>query len=256
MRSTIWKGIKMKRYFIVADCHSFYSIMKRTLDAAGFDANNPEHIFVSLGDLFDRGDESAEMLRFVSSLPEERKILIMGNHELLMQKMLNTGCFYRYDISNGTVKTACDITGETNPYVAIQMMRLRKDWAEYYHSCKFYVEMGNCIFTHGWIPDRVDWRSADTQEWEDATWLNGMKQWADGLWEDGKTIFCGHWHTSWGHSRIRGFGVEFPSTPDDKVCFCPFIDEGIIAMDACTALSEKVNCITLDEDELTNFPLV
>ena len=246
----------MKKYFIVADCHSFYTHMMHALEGEGFDINNPDHIFVSLGDLFDRGDESDKMLDFIASLPEERGVLIMGNHELLMQDMLNTGTFYMYDISNGTVKTACDITGETNPYIAIQMMRLCKDWAKYYYSCKFYVEIGNCIFTHGWIPDRTDWRSADIQEWKDATWFNGMKQWADGLWEDGKTIFCGHWHTSWGHAHIHNEGEEFPEGKNVQAHFRPFIDKGIIAMDSCVAFSHKVNCVSFTEEELNRFPLV
>ena len=45
----------MKKYFVVSDVHGFYDEMKKALDNAGFDIANPDHIFVSCGDLLDRG---------------------------------------------------------------------------------------------------------------------------------------------------------------------------------------------------------
>lgn len=78
----------MKTYFIVADVHGFYDEMIKALNGARFDVNNPMHIFVSLGDLLDRGSKPLQCLRFVNSLPEDRKILIKGNHEDLMEEMI------------------------------------------------------------------------------------------------------------------------------------------------------------------------
>lgn len=46
------------KYFIVSDVHSFYDEMMTALNESGFDKTNPDHIFVSLGDLLDRGDQS------------------------------------------------------------------------------------------------------------------------------------------------------------------------------------------------------
>ena len=76
----------MKKYFIVADVHGYFDILNQSLKEAGFDENNPEHFFVSLGDLLDRGKQPRECLQFVNSL--ERKILIRGNHEDLMEEMI------------------------------------------------------------------------------------------------------------------------------------------------------------------------
>ncbi len=78
--------------------------------------------------------------------------------------------------------------------------------------------------------------------------------WSNGIREEGKTIFCGHWHTSWGHAYLHNYGVEFvddnndptvlfPGTVWPFACFDPFIDDGIVAMDACTALSHQVNVV-------------
>lgn len=40
-----------RKYFIVADVHSYYDEMIKALTEAGFEKNNLDHIFVSLGDL-------------------------------------------------------------------------------------------------------------------------------------------------------------------------------------------------------------
>ena len=81
----------MKKYFIVADIHSFYTEMIKALEEKGWDINNPDHIFVSLGDLLDRGNEPMECLKFVNSIPRDRKILIRGNHEDLIEECLDRG---------------------------------------------------------------------------------------------------------------------------------------------------------------------
>ena len=79
----------MKKYFVVTDVHSYFTLMKDALEQAGYDKANPNHIFVSCGDLLDRGDESAAILTFVNSIPKSRKILI-GVKELL----INHSCCY------------------------------------------------------------------------------------------------------------------------------------------------------------------
>ena len=50
----------MRKLFIVSDVHSYFNEMIQALSNAGFDRNNPNHIFVSLGDLLDRGKQSVE----------------------------------------------------------------------------------------------------------------------------------------------------------------------------------------------------
>ena len=78
----------MKRYFVCADVHSYFDELIIALNKAGFDINNKEHIFVSCGDLLDRGNNSIECLDFVNNLPQDRKILIRGNHEDLLEDII------------------------------------------------------------------------------------------------------------------------------------------------------------------------
>ena len=37
----------MKKYFVVADIHSFYDEFMKALNDAGFDINNEDHILIS-----------------------------------------------------------------------------------------------------------------------------------------------------------------------------------------------------------------
>lgn len=56
-------------------------------------------------------------------------------------------------------------------------------------------------------------------------------------------IVCGHWHTSYGHSKYERKGTEFGEDAD----FSPYYGPGIIAIDACTAFSGKVNCLVIED---------
>ena len=123
---------------------------------------------------------------------------------------------------------------------------------------KNYYETENYIFVHGWIPCNEqkymngysvyspmgNWRGANERAWEKARWYNGMAAAKCGVIEKGKTIVCGHFRTSWGHSVIEGKGRDdFGLTSD----FSPYYNDGIIALDGCTAFSKIVNCIVIED---------
>ena len=70
-----------------------------------------------------------------------------------------------------------------------------------------------------------------------------MQEWKNGERIKGKTIVCGHFHTSWGHYYLHNIGSEWDRS---TACFEPFEDKGIIALDACTAYTHKVNCLVFN----------
>lgn len=239
-----------KTLFITSDVHSYYDILMEELNKAGYDYNNDSHIFVSLGDLLDRGDKPKECLEFVNSLPPEQKILIRGNHEDLMEDALRGVYFSAHDFHNGTAQTAAMLTGRLlniDPdYKILFDMCEYEPYTEYVNSCVDYGIVGDNIFVHGWVPCfdnnhkmciAENWETGD---WATARWINGMSAWGDGARLKGKTIFCGHWHTSWGHTELHNETVER---------FDPFIDEGIVALDACCAYSHKLNVYKLEVED-------
>ena len=186
-------------------------------------------------------------------------ILVRGNHEDLYEEMItiDEGLPVRHHKSNGTYGTALQLTGY-DPGLAI----IRNfDFAEAAQNTAYYrqiipamvdyYETAHYVFVHGWIPciperdgsysHRSDWREATREEWRRARWINGMDA-AQACTEE-KTILCGHWHCSYGHATYEHKGSEFGPDAD----FSPYYGPGVIALDACTAFSRKVNVIVLDD---------
>ena len=270
----------MKKLFVFGDVHSFYNELKIALDEAGFDIDNKNHCVISLGDMIDRGPDSRKVLNFLNKHPRDRKVCVIGNHELLMEDMIARGYPDGVDKSNGTLGTAEQLTYITgHPESAILDMSANEIWNKYKATWQWYFELDKYIFVHGWIPygevskwgSRIsdeynpDWRDVSVRDWENATWENGMEAWSEGVREKGKTIFCGHWHTSWGHANLHNWGKEFLNEVETMhyseelgrmvpfADYSPFVDENIVALDSCTALTHLVNVWTIEiEDEEWN----
>jgi len=77
-----------------------------------------------------------------------------------------------------------------------------------------------------------------------ARWINGML--AARTAQADKTVVCGHWHTSYGHSRLEKKCTEFGPDAD----FSPYYGSAIIALDACTVHSHKINVLVIEDEEL------
>lgn len=285
----------MKTYYLVSDVHSFYLPLIKALNKSGFDINNQDHILVVLGDVFDRGFETLQVYKFLTSLSKDRLILIRGNHESLYLELLTKGFPESYDFTNGTVRTFCQIAGfdeqvldygywfakafaesragdinelnkyNTMPYEMWQQIKeivamsdvtkwLKSDaWINYFETNKY-------IMVHSWIPFkqvvrdyyhieclgyRDDWRNATNTEWEDAMWVCPWSYAKQGHNKTGKTIVCGHWHTSdfFNHlTRQHKTRTQNPIFNSKKY--------KLIGLDACTALTNKINVLVLKEDEL------
>ena len=190
--------------------------------------------------------------------------------------------FEGHDYHNGTVDTAEQITNmySEDGYSDEEILYYVKHnilWQKYINSCIDYYETEKYIFVHGWVPCTATrnmsgigyiysdftgpgtWRNPVWKDdWENARWINGMEAWSHGVRIEEKTIFCGHWHTSWGHSKLHHVGTEWDDkfsrvavelgylSPKAKTAhFEPFKDKGICAIDSCCAYSGKINCIKL-----------
>ncbi len=259
------------KYYITSDIHSFYTEFRKALDEKGYFTDKEPHKIIICGDLFDRGTESAELAAFVLELMErDEVILIRGNHEDLLLDLLNGwnrhSFFEMHHSTNGTIDTVCQLTGMTTADVTrncdeVGKRLLNSDVVQkIIPSMLDYYETENYIFVHGWIPcycswvshfERVyspvdNWRNADERLWDSARWTNGMEAAHGGIIEAGKTIVCGHWHCSFGHSHYERKCSEF----DEDADFTPYYSDGIIAIDGCTTNSGIVNCIVIEDNAL------
>lgn len=261
------------RYYVTADVHSYFSEFKEALAEKGFFTDTAPRKLVICGDLYDRGTEALALQAFVLSLMEkDQVILIRGNHEDMAVDLLhrwNEGSYRQtYHHRNGTMDTVCQLTGYDTDALYTEAVKVGQAFGEtpfiqtIIPAMVDYYETEHYIFTHGWIPCTMmrtsnytkqyvpieEWRHAGRDAWDKARWLNGMEAAHAGVLAEGKTIVCGHWHCSFGHTYYDNDGEEFGRDAN----FSPYYGKGIIALDACTAYSHKVNCIVIDDAPLPN----
>ena len=155
------------RYYVTADVHGYFNELKEALTEQGFFKDQDPHKLIICGDLFDRGTEALQIQAFILELlAQDRVILIRGNHEDLTMNLLNNWhrCSYlqTHHHTNGTIDTLCQLTGTSfkdiytdaenvgrailkNPYI----QKIIPSMIDYYETTHY-------IFTHGWIPQKIN----------------------------------------------------------------------------------------------------
>jgi serine/threonine protein phosphatase 1 len=256
------------KYYVTADTHGFYTELMEALNEVGFFTDSEPHKLIICGDLFDRGAEALKLQNFILELMKKNEvILIKGNHEDLMLELVKGWDRFSYmqpfHEANGTLDTVLQLTQSTRddleyrPQVVAARIKESPFLNEIMPLMVNYYNTEHYIFVHGWIPCSTirlgtytteyspirDWEYANDRLWSRARWLNGMEAAHNGIIEPGKIIACGHWHSSFGHANYENSGGEFDNNPD----FSPYYGDGIIALDACTAFSRKVNCIVIED---------
>lgn len=257
------------KYYVVSDLHSFYTPFMQTLEDSGFFGDKEPHKLIICGDFFDRGGEALQMQRALSDLIDDgNTILLRGNHEDLMVDMLdyiekNEGTdavFHSHYRKNGTLKTLCDLTGGSeadvinSPRALVETMRETVALTKILPAAINYYETSKYVFVHGWLPCREanmnlrylpptfdNWRNADANDWKCSRWMDYLGAIEHNLMEPAKTVICGHRSTRYGN-------ISYSKIDDPDHIFDPFVYPGLIAIDATTVLSGKVNCIIVEDD--------
>lgn len=242
---------KSYKLFVVSDIHGHYALLKEALAEVGFDENDETHLFVCCGDLFDRGRENRKVYDYVRRL--KHKVLIRGNHDERLVEVLNEGRANVYDLRNGGEVTLKEFFGEgaldgcgnlQTPRYGKMKANLRK----FVGGMVDYLETEHYVFTHGWLPLYKDstvprlqenWREADAAAWRSARFSEWYLLYHSPAKVPGKTIVCGHRTTRYG-SRI-----DTKRSPMDTSIF---FGDGVIAIDAGTIRSGRVNVLVLDEE--------
>ena len=259
------------KFFVVSDIHSFFNLLQQELNKKGFDIDNPNHVLIVCGDLFDRGQESVALFEFIKDLNKKKRLIyIRGNHEDLLedclQELYNNRIPSQHHWSNGTVSTICQFCNikyldildiRDIPTLSKNIESIMNPIVKFIDkNCINYYELGNYIFTHSWLPIEYDNLlhkysanlNSSSDLWKRARWGNPFEMWEKGAYIPGKTVVCGHWHCSWGNAYLHNKYEEWPpkEDPDFLKAFEPFIDDGIIGIDACTAYSNKINVLIIE----------
>ena len=261
------------KYYAVSDVHGHLKELKAALVEAGFFRERGPCKLVMCGDLLDRGKEARALVEFMLELMRENKLIyVLGNHEELLLRCMqdvargelyDIACGSSYHCHNGTWDTMLQLAkmteeeGFSNPNELVLRVKESRLYKELLTICVDYYETPHYVFVHGWIPCHVEgyspyyncrphrgWRGADAEAWRRARWYNGMDlATRHHITVAGKTVVCGHMHSSYGHSRIEGKCPEWGLAADHS----PFYADGIIAIDGATASSGMVNCIVIDD---------
>lgn len=253
-----------KKFFVTSDVHSFFDELMTALTEKGFEMDNKDHILCVCGDLFDRGTQPRKLFEFVKELQaQDRLIYVAGNHESLLFDCMSEICRgqipSRHHFHNKTVETICRLCGQSewiiyDPTWRDKICEIMQPVLDFISdNCVDYAEIGDYVLVHGWVPLLMDFREGTSDDWERARWSNGMEKWKNPACRvEGKTVICGHWHCSWGWSHIRQKRKEFPPTNRKgwEKSFEPFVDDGIMAIDACTTYTGFCNVIVIEEDKI------
>lgn len=239
------------RIFAVSDIHGHYTELKKALDNAGFDSSDPNHILICCGDCFDRGSENRMVLEYLNSL--ERKILIRGNHEDILENILECRQLDRVDIYNGADITVYEFFGDasTDRNGRINLSNhtnTLNDLKDFLGSMYDFFETDRNVFTHAWLPivrddDKSalhpDFKYAEKSQWHSARYYEWVHALDSGLTLKDKAVVCGH------RAACNAYKIDNSRDPDD---FSIFQTPEVVAIDSLTVRTHKVNVYVTDDN--------
>lgn len=265
-----------KKIFAVSDIHGDFNALIEGLENAGYDENNPNHLLVSLGDAFDRGDYSKNIYEYLKRLSDEGKAVVLrGNHTTFLINYLDGTSISPFNYyNNGLKETLADFLDRTDPFESWWMIDKGNfdtapdsgDFADWIYEAKeqikdkypelldwiksrpYYYETKNYIFTHGAIDTEVkNWRKphcirGSFTDWEALTWDDGSFFGKD-IDNTDKTVVIGHFGTQ---TLRKMYDIDRDA---QAFSILERKDGKVIAIDATTCYSHKVNVLVI-EDEL------
>jgi predicted MPP superfamily phosphohydrolase len=244
-----------KTYFISSDIHSFYKEWIEALTEFKFNVDNPNHIIIVVGDLFDRGQQAVECYKFVKELNDNNRLIyIKGNHEDLLfdcvKELQETGgCASPHHWSNGTVDTIVQLKEKS---LLEEVLQFIKD------NAIDYYELKNYVFTHAGLPLKLTYennkpvmvidKNAGKEKFTKHRWDNPIKNLQEGYLLSNKVMVVGHWHCSalWHYLYPEKYS-DFNSFGDLPMNFDICKNDNLIMIDACTTYTKKVNVLKIEE---------
>jgi serine/threonine protein phosphatase 1 len=235
------------KYFVTSDIHGHYTVLIDSLRKAGYDEENQNHHLLIIGDMFDRGLESKEVLKYLYRLNQEHKAtILLGNHDYFMIEFLEGNVERtRFNINhNGLFDTLSSLTNfelTSQDDLKIYKEKIEKNYPfllEWLKSLPLYLEMKDYIFVHGGVnPNLEDWRKAPLR---DFVWSYEVNQTP----VTGKTVVAGHHRVSTiRNPERRDYQKMHEENPE---FFDPIYLPGKILIDRFVEVSKELNVLVLD----------
>jgi len=274
----------INKYFVFSDPCGGYTALIDSLIKAGFDdLNNDNHILLGLGNYFNHGKETVQMLEFLFMMQQKGKIkLIFGDHDEMLYKFMigeSNGLFNSY--KHGLGQTLGNLSGVDYPDViefmeagqplVVEMILERHPYIlEFLESFKdnHIIKIDNYEFIHAgykqceptkkWIVSNC----ANTEEW-----LFDFPK--DTEYKKNTIYVCGHRYnykikekikrheknsksktTNYYHTLSLSHPSFLPSSRvrDPKI-HRTLMYKNFILLNACTHHTKFVNIFTVDSNE-------
>jgi predicted phosphodiesterase len=233
------------KYFLFSDVHGEYDALITSLEAAGFDLSNNEHMLIGLGDYFDRGSQNEFVLAFLMAMQEQGRIkLIRGNHDEMLLGFLTMNvvdAFHnlRY---NGLDKTIDDLSREKvkfadlPTYIAAKNRVLKNypNLIEFLKSMEEVINIDNYVLSHAGFFARDD-GTLIVDNWNHTAIM--VKYRAE-FFDKSKTYIFGHWHAE-KLNKLMNISTGNPNK---------FIYKNFIGIDATTNITKKVTVHVIETE--------
>jgi serine/threonine protein phosphatase 1 len=233
------------KYFLFSDVHGEYDALITSLEAAGFDLSNNEHMLIGLGDYFDRGSQNEFVLAFLMAIQEQGRIkLIRGNHDDMLLDFLTLNvveAFHnlRY---NGLDKTIDGLAGDKvkfanlENYIAAKNLVLKNypNIIEFLQNMIPIIKIDNYVLTHAGFFARDD-KMLFVDNWNHT---EVMVKYRAELFDKSKIYIFGHWHAEKLNKSLNiSTGNPYK-----------FIYKNFIGIDATTNISKKVTIHVIETE--------
>ncbi len=238
------------KIYAVSDIHGHCTELKEALQKAGFDKNDKSHMLVCLGDYFDRGTENFEVMKFLERI--DNKVMLLGNHEDMLNEILVKGKLKQHNFINGTDLTIADFFGKNSidAFGEIDFSGRYRDLdrlEDFLSDMKSFYETKHYIFTHGWLPIdfsgglhiKENFREASGEAWKKARWIKWTEMYGICPLISGKNLVCGHVPVQYAYRISHTRNHENSDI---------FFGEGMTAIDGGVFMNGKINVLVIEDD--------
>jgi serine/threonine protein phosphatase 1 len=165
------------RQIIIGDVHGHFQGLMALIEYLDL---NPEDQLYFLGDLVDRGPESAAVVKFVRT---NNYPCLMGNHELLMLNAFPAG---QAQSSGFMSWLYCGGRETINSYLNLDDLRADLEWMK---GLPLYLDLGDLWLVHAGVDPH---RPLNQQSTEEFCWIRSAFHFAHQPFFSDKTIVTGH----------------------------------------------------------------
>jgi serine/threonine protein phosphatase 1 len=144
------------RRIIIGDVHGYYQGLMLLLKEI---APTSEDQVYFLGDLIDRGPQSAQVVNFVR---ENNYPCLMGNHEQMLLSVMNNNCN-----SNQTLQ-AWLYSGGQATITSYQAAKIPQEHLDWFANLPTYIDLGDVWLTHAGVDPK---KSVSEQTSEELCWI-------------------------------------------------------------------------------------